>query len=55
MIDNTGGRGVFGDLDCSKTLQLIARRFAFVYCRIEYELDWSNRHAIVLQIWSNII
>ena len=27
-------------------LQLIAR-FAFVYCRIEYEFDLSNRHAIV--------
>ena len=27
----------------------------FVYCRIEYELDRSNRHAVVLQIWPNII
>ena len=24
---------------------------AFVYCRIDYELDLSNRHAIVLQTW----
>ena len=28
--------------------QLIAQ-IAFVYCRIEYELDRSNRHAILLQ------
>ena len=32
----------------AKTLQLIAR-VASVYCRIDYELDLSNRHAIVLR------
>ena len=33
----------------AKILQLIAR--VAVYCRIDYELDLSNRHAIVLQTW----
>ena len=33
------------DLDCK---QLIAQ-ITFVYCRIEYELDRSNRHAILIQ------
>ena len=26
-------------------------RVASVYCRIDYELDLLNRHAIVLQTW----
>ena len=26
-------------------------RVASVYCRIDYELDLSNCHAIVLQTW----
>ena len=30
-------------------------RFPSVYCRIENELDRSNRHAILLQTWQNII
>ena len=34
----------------AKILQPIAR-FASVYFRIDYELDPSNRHAIVLQTW----
>ena len=33
-----------------KILQPIVR-VASVYCRIDYELDPSNRHAIVLQTW----
>ena len=33
-----------------KILQPIVR-VASVYCRIDYELDLSNRHAIVLQTW----
>ena len=33
----------------AKILQPIAR-FASVYCKMDYELDPSNRHAIVLQI-----
>ena len=37
----------------AKILQLIAR-VASVYCRIDYELDLSNRHAIVLRTWENI-
>ena len=34
----------------AKILQLIAR-VASDYCRIDYELDLSNRHAIELQTW----
>ena len=33
-----------------KILQPIVR-VASVYCRIDYELDLLNRHAIVLQTW----
>ena len=34
----------------AKILQLIVRVVSF-YFRIDYELDLSNRHAIVLQTW----
>ena len=29
-------------------------QFTFYSCRIEYELDWSNHHVIMLQTWENI-
>ena len=45
----TGRRKVICDFDCRYILQPITR-VAFVYCRIENELDRrSNRHAIVLR------
>ena len=47
-IMRIGSRGVFLWSWCWKLFQLIAR-FAFVYCRIEHELDRLNCHAILLQ------
>ena len=47
---HTGRRGVICDLDYGSILQLIAQ-FAPVYCRIEYEIDLSNRHVSVIQTW----
>ena len=42
--------GVICDGKRGKILQPIAR-VASIYCRIDYKLDLSNRHEIVLQIW----
>ena len=46
---STGRRGVICDLDCVDTL-----RFALLNCRIEFELDQKNRHAILLPTFLNI-
>ena len=46
----TERRGVIYDGKRSENLQPIVR-VAAVYRRIDYELDLSNRHAIMLQTW----
>ena len=50
VTETQGAEELFVMASEAKTLQPIARVVS-VYCRIDYELDLSNRLAIVLQTW----
>ena len=39
------------ELFATTSIAVDTLRFAFLNCRVEFELDQSNRHAILLQTW----